>query len=586
MDSSNNDVGCRADRNDKGAATSSVSATRRAAEDLISPASASRNATEHIQRGVRNVEDVTSSWPRKALIAMFLLFYLFLFEVSLQQEVTTSLAPYVTSSFQLHSLTATTQMISGVIGGVSNLPVAKILDLWGRTEGFFLMTVLCTSGLIMMAACQNVQTFAAAQVLYWVGYNGLDYIINVFIADTTSLVNRSVILGISQTPYLATAFAGPRVAQLFLEHTNFRWAFGVFTITTPFFAAPIIILFLYYQRRSRSNTGETLCSDHGRLLAFWNHCKSLDIVGMTLLIAGFVLLLLPLNLAARAPDGWSTGYIIAMLVIGVVALVGFAVWEKWVAPTSLLPFNHLVDQSIIGACIVACAQFISFYCWASYFLSYLQVVKQMSIQNAGYVSDAYVLVSCFWAVVIGLLIQRFGQFKWLGMGGVPFMLLGTGLLIHFRTSQTSIGYVVMCQVFNGVAGSTLIATQRMAAQSSVGHENLAVITALIGLFSSLGAAIGSTLATAIWTNLMPHYLREYLPAADQKNLPIIYGSLVEQLQYPWGSPTRIAIVQAYTEVQRWLLAAGICFVPLIVVGIVMWKNVSVRGMSQTKGNIY
>ena len=81
---------------------------------------------------------------------------------------------------------------------------------------------------------------------------------------------------------------------------------------------------------------------------------------MTLLIAGFVLLLLPLNLAARAPDGWSTGYIIAMLVIGVVALVGFAVWEKWVAPTSLLPFNHLVDQSIIGACIVACAQFISF----------------------------------------------------------------------------------------------------------------------------------------------------------------------------------------------------------------------------------
>ncbi|GAB1194007.1 hypothetical protein APSETT444_003244 [Aspergillus pseudonomiae] len=149
-----------------------------------------------------------------------------------------------------------------------------------------------------------------------------------------------------------------------------------------------------------------------------------------------------------------------------------------------------------------------------------------------------------------LLIQRFGQFKWLGMGGVPFMLLGTGLLIHFRTSQTSIGYVVMCQVFNGVAGSTLIATQRMAAQSSVGHENLAVITALIGLFSSLGAAIGSTVATAIWTNLMPHYLREYLPAADQKNLPIIYGSLVEQLQYPWGSPTRIAIVQAYTEVQQ------------------------------------
>lgn len=80
------------------------------------------------------------------LLLTYTSFYLFLFEVSLQQEVTTNLAPYVTSSFELHSLTATTQVISGIIGGVSNLPIAKMLDLWGRTEGFFVMTVCFTIG--------------------------------------------------------------------------------------------------------------------------------------------------------------------------------------------------------------------------------------------------------------------------------------------------------------------------------------------------------------------------------------------------------------------------------------------------------
>lgn len=218
-------------------------------------------------------------------------------------------------------------------------------------------------------------------MLYWVGYNGLDYIINIFIADATSLLNRSVILGLSQTPYLGTAFAGPPIAQLFLEHSSFRWAFGMFTIITPVFAAPIMLLFLHYQRKAAA-IARAVESQPPKSHSNWQslnyHCKSLDckdssslssspakansitVMGMLLLMAGFVLLLLPLSLAARAPDGWRTGYIIAMLVLGVVSLIAFVAWEKWLAPVTLLPFRFLTDRSVIGACLVACAQFISF----------------------------------------------------------------------------------------------------------------------------------------------------------------------------------------------------------------------------------
>lgn len=87
----------------------------------------------------------------------------------MQQSVTGALTPYITSAFEEHSLTATTSIMSSLIGGLFTLPLAKILDIWGRPQGFALMTLVLVLGLVMMAACQNVETYAAAQVFYWLG---------------------------------------------------------------------------------------------------------------------------------------------------------------------------------------------------------------------------------------------------------------------------------------------------------------------------------------------------------------------------------------------------------------------------------
>jgi MFS family permease len=82
----------------------------------------------------------------------------------------TLLTPYVTSAFQQHSLTATTGVAANIIGGVSKLTLAKILDVWGRPQGYLITMCLMVIGLILMAACNNVETYAAAQIFYWVGY--------------------------------------------------------------------------------------------------------------------------------------------------------------------------------------------------------------------------------------------------------------------------------------------------------------------------------------------------------------------------------------------------------------------------------
>jgi MFS family permease len=168
----------------------------------------------------------------------------------LLQSVQSNLIPYVTSSFAQHGLLATTGIVAAVLGGVSKLAIAKIIDIWGRVEGLAAMLFLIVIGMIMKATCQNVEMYAAAHTLYWVGHLGLTYIIDVVLADMTTLKNRAIMFGVNAFPTVATTFAGPAIAELFYERANFRWAFGAFCIILVVFCAPVGIIFFVNRRKS------------------------------------------------------------------------------------------------------------------------------------------------------------------------------------------------------------------------------------------------------------------------------------------------------------------------------------------------
>ncbi len=69
--------------------------------------------------------------------------FLIFFVNSLQQQISNNVVAYVTSDFGEHPLTSTTNVVSGLVAGVIKLPVAKLMDIFGRIYGFILM-VSCT----------------------------------------------------------------------------------------------------------------------------------------------------------------------------------------------------------------------------------------------------------------------------------------------------------------------------------------------------------------------------------------------------------------------------------------------------------
>lgn len=49
-------------------------------------------------------------------------------------------------------------------GAACVMPIAKVLNLWDRTLGICIMVLIAIMGLIMMAGCNNIATYCAAQV--------------------------------------------------------------------------------------------------------------------------------------------------------------------------------------------------------------------------------------------------------------------------------------------------------------------------------------------------------------------------------------------------------------------------------------
>lgn len=75
-----------------------------------------------------------------------------------------NLMPYVVSEFSSHSLIPTIGIVASVMSGVLKLPVARMIDSWGRPQGLAAMILLATAGLVLMAMSTNVKTYAASEV--------------------------------------------------------------------------------------------------------------------------------------------------------------------------------------------------------------------------------------------------------------------------------------------------------------------------------------------------------------------------------------------------------------------------------------
>ncbi|KAJ5683608.1 hypothetical protein N7462_006773 [Penicillium macrosclerotiorum] len=542
---------------------------------------------EGVQTGVRDVEAVTLTWSKTTLILVFMNIWFLYFVNAFQSSVFNSLSAYVSSSFQSHSLSGVPTALADAFSAAIYLPVAKLMDTWGRAEGFLFMTVCATIGLILLAACNSFPIYCAAYVFYYIGFGGMEYAVDVITADASKLKNRGLAYAFTSSPYIITAFAGPKVADEFYYQVNWRWGFGCWAIVFPIVAAPLFFI-LKFNLRKAENEGHLIREKSNRTViqSIWYWVSEFDVVGVFLFTAGLVLFELPFDIASEAPNGWATGYIIAMLVVGFSMLFFFALYEKFVAPSPLLNFSFLTDRTVIGACLLDATYQLSYYCWYNYFQSFLQVVYGITLAEAGYIGNTFDVVSGVLLIGVGFIIRHTGRFKWLLYISVPLYIFSQGLMIYFRKPGMTVGYQVMCQIFISIGGSIFIIVEQLAILAAVDHQHVAAALALLNVVGTIGDSAGLTICTAIWTNTYEKALKMYLPESAMSNLENIYEDLTVQTSYPMGSATRLAIQKAYGYAEVRMLSVGCGVMVLAVAWTIMIRDIDLKKVAQVKGTVF
>ncbi|PLB53195.1 putative siderochrome-iron transporter [Aspergillus steynii IBT 23096] len=535
--------------------------------------------------GVNKAEAAALVWSKQALYAMYAWIWVCFFMLAFHSSIGLNVLVHAYANFQTAPEISTAAILATVVGGVMKLPIAKVLNIWGRAEGMLIFTGLFLLGIIILASCTGPSGFAAGYVLYWVGYNAIYLILDVFLADTSGLRNRAFAFGFSNTPFICTAFTGPLAAQSFLNMSTWRWAYGAFAIIFPVVLVPLAVAFKFYERKAKK-MGLYVPEQSNRTWtqSIMHYIHEFDVIGAFLLMATFILLLLPFSLATYGRAQYKSATFIAMLVVGFCLFFVFIAWERFFARKQFIRYDLLKQRTVLGACLLSAILNLGYATWDLYFLNFCMVVYDLSVSNGGYMNQIYNIGSCFWAPLFGIYIRQTRHFKNACLYfGLPLMILGSGLMIHFRGEHDNIGYIVMCQIFIAFAGGTLVIGQDMAVMAAADHEGVPMMLSILGLFASLGGAGGNAVASAVYTNVFPNKLVEGLPASAQSDWVDIYmGGYLSQMTYPMGSEIRTAINNAWGDSQKYSCIATTAVLALGFPCILVWKNLSVD-KNQNKG---
>lgn len=165
-------------------------------------------------------------------------------------------------------------------------------------------------------------------------------------------------------------------------------------------------------------------------------------------------------------------------------------------------------------------------------------------------------------------------------------MAGIGLMIRYRSSNSSTTQVVWTQIIVGIGGGMVNVPAQLGVQASSLHQEVGAATALFLTIVSIGGAIGSAISGAVWSYNIEHKLMEYLPETAKADVKEIVGSAVLAQTFAMGTPERIAIIKAYDETMKILLIIAVCVcIPMFPMALLM-KNFKLDQVDQrVKGTV-
>ncbi|ETS76437.1 hypothetical protein PFICI_11824 [Pestalotiopsis fici W106-1] len=493
---------------------------------------------------------VTTSRMQKILL--FSALGLVSFVVFLDNSTSATYQQYAASEFNGYSLYGTLSASSIIVCLVVQTPLTKMSDILGLGWPFAMCTLCITIAYAVLAASRSIGMLAAGLVLSSVGTFGLLVLGQLVMSHYTSTRSRTLGIAMFYLPNIITPFISSQLAERVLTDLTWRWGFGIFDILYPTSGVCLIATLFYLEHRKRSSQAGT-----HKTLGLVEFLSQIDIVGNVLIIAGFGLTLLPITLAGTGLATFQTHFIIAMLVVGGISLLALFGWENWIAAHPILAPSFFRNKTIALVAVIGALDYFAVNISHTYLYSWGITARNMDISQANLLLFLQNVVQCGTMIIVGLVVFKIKQYKWIVVGGCIIRTIGYGVMVRLRGADNSLGEIFGVQVIQGVGSGVMEALLLPAVQFVVPRSQLGQVTGVVQLFRFTGAAIGITVAGAIYNNVFESALWKYMPAGtNEAYVEGIYSSLLGVVP-EWGTAERLAISEAYGDVMRYMVIAAV-----------------------------
>jgi EmrB/QacA subfamily drug resistance transporter len=365
----------------------------------------------------------------------------------------------------------------------------RLADFVGRKRMFLIGLIGFALASALGGAAQNLELLIVARALQGAfGAALAPAALSLLSTTFTEPTERGKAFGIFGAISGAGGGIGLLLGGVLTEYASWRWCLYVNLVI-----AAIAVLGATFKLKDEP------VARHGKI----------DVIGTIAAVVGLVALVY--GLANAETDGWTGGWTLGPIIVGVVVLIAFVLIERRVA-NPLLPLRVVLDRNRGGSyasIAIAGAGMFGIFLFLTYFLT---AVLRFTPVETGLAFLPMLGAIMLTATTAGsILTPKIGPRPLVPLGAFV-AAAGMVLLTRLDLDSTYASGVLPGLIVVGLGLGLVFAPTQNAATSGVEHRDAGVASAMINTVQQIGGSIGTALLSSFAATAATNYAKTHAPS--------------------------------------------------------------------------
>lgn len=352
------------------------------------------------------------------------------------------------------------------------ITAAVLGDRFGRRRMFAVGLGIFVAGSAVCALAGSAAVLIAARVVQGAGAALIMSLALALVTAAFPPERRGGAIGVLEGVTGLAVACGPLVGGAVAEGLSWQWIFWV-NVPIGLLAIPLVL----------NRIPESFGAD-----------TSVDAGGLVLVTGGALGVVWGLVRGNTA--GWSDPEILLALGGGILALVGFAVWESRTR-TPMFPIRMFTSRGFAAGNSAIFLTFAALFGAVFFFAQFLQMVFQYGPLGAGLRLLPWTLTLFFCAPLAGALADRIGE-RPLMTVGLTLQAVGLGWIAAVADPGMAYSAMVLPLTVAGVGVSLAIPTAQSAVVGAVEHGAIGKAAGANSMMRELGGVFGIAVVVAVF----------------------------------------------------------------------------------------